>query len=101
MADIRGMGSDSDGSYNPSRRSASNMSIQAGNGSYPGSGTPIDPADHPATNIPDATDHHDGTVLSTGMDRLRTQFQQSDAKSWMDVSGQDSQNIDTIVRGIR
>lgn len=35
-----------------------------GNNDWAQMGHPIDPADHPATNMPDATDHHDGTVLS-------------------------------------
>lgn len=36
-----------------------------GNNDWAQMGKAIDPADHPATNIPDATDHHDGTVLGT------------------------------------
>lgn len=27
-------------------------------------GTPMDPGDHPATNVPDATEHHDGTKMA-------------------------------------
>lgn len=71
----------------------------------PKPGSPIDPANHPATSIPDATEHHDGTVLPTesqrseGKNRLRTQFQQSDSKAWQDAAGRDAQNISSLVRG--
>jgi len=35
--------------------------------SLPPQGTPTDPADHPATNVPPATDHHWGTIRMQGI----------------------------------
>lgn len=34
---------------------------------YPPQGTPQDPADHPATNVPTATEHHWGTARMQGI----------------------------------
>lgn len=31
---------------------------------YPDQGTPMDASDHPANTVPDATDHHDGSVFN-------------------------------------
>lgn len=46
-------------------KNASNYSIQPGYSvDYPKQGTPMDPADHPATDVPDATEAHSGTELS-------------------------------------
>lgn len=36
-----------------------------GNNDWAQMGKALDPSDHPANNMPDATDHHDGTVLGT------------------------------------
>jgi len=47
-------------------RNASNYSVQPGvSVDYPKPSTPMNPADHPATNMPTATQHHWGTVAST------------------------------------
>ena len=35
--------------------------------SLPPVGSPTDPADHPATNVPPATDHHWGTIRMQGI----------------------------------
>lgn len=48
-------------------KGASNYSVQPGQSiDYPKPATPMDPSDHPATNVPNATQHHWGTVASTG-----------------------------------
>lgn len=53
--------------YDPDS-TASNYSIQPGKSvDYPSQGKAMDPADHPSTSMPDATDHHDGTVLGTDL----------------------------------
>lgn len=59
MADIRGQGSDMEGPYSPDRAGASNMSIHVGP-----PGAPMDVRDHPARNVPNATQHYDGDVLN-------------------------------------
>lgn len=46
-------------------KNAANYSIQPGYSvDYPKQGTPMDPSDHPATNVPDATNSHWGTVIN-------------------------------------
>lgn len=34
---------------------------------YPPQGTPMDPADHPATNVPTATQHYNGNIRTKGL----------------------------------
>lgn len=47
---------------------ASNYTVQPGvNRDYPSIGRPMDPSDHSASNMPTATQDHDGTVLGTDM----------------------------------
>lgn len=51
---------------------------------------------YPAPQHPDGSDASNFTL---GKDRLRTQFQQEDAKKWMDAAGKDAQTIDYLVKG--
>lgn len=40
---------------------ATNYTVQPGvNRDYPSIGRPMDPSDHPASNMPTATEHYDG-----------------------------------------
>lgn len=59
----------------------------------------IDNDFHPVDQGLNATEDHWRTVRSEGTARLRTQFQQSDAKNWMKASGDDAKTISTLVRG--
>lgn len=46
----------------------------------PKPGSPIDPANHPATSIPDATEHHDGTEL--GYATLKSDMTRDAGNPW-------------------
>lgn len=56
----------------------------------PSQGTPMDPSGHPATSIPNATQHHAGTELSTeafsqvAKSYKRPGFSDSDLKDALD-----------------
>lgn len=77
-------------------RTASNYAIQPGKSvDYPSPGTPMDPADHPATNMPTATQHYDGSqdggfaakymrgmqTLASGTSKSAGQYGAEDAQS--------------------
>lgn len=66
---------------NLDKTTASNYSMQPGKGEYSRPNKPMDVEDHPAYNVPTATQDHDGTVLGTAAgqsgyqmmrDRMRT-----------------------------
>lgn len=54
---------------------------------FPSAGNPIDPTDHPATNMPTATEDHQGTELSTNPDIARQAIENEKVTNWLDKAG--------------
>lgn len=70
-----------------------------GNNDWAQMGKVIDPADHPATNMPDATDHHDGTVLGTDTLRRAMNVDKETGGAGQKNAMGAAENIDYIVKG--